>query len=126
MNNYVPPSSHAAMYSASVCNLSQPIVQQKSTTKQSQNNYLRVFDAFNDLIDLNETNILVDKQLNQDTKDFQLARLTPSINVIIRKKQPKLDLVTFFHGACFAPVASTWIKAIKMDISLHGLASRRN
>ena len=112
-NNYVPTSSHAAMYSASVCNLSQPIVPQKSKTKPSQNNYLRVFDAFNDLIDLNETNILVDKQLNQDTKDFQLARLTPSINVIIRKKQPKLDLVTFFHGACFAPVASTWIKAIK-------------
>ena len=55
----------------------------------------------------------MDQQLKQDSKDLQLANIYPAINVIIRKKQPQLDLVTFLHGACFAPVASTWIKAIR-------------
>ena len=67
----------------------------------------------NPLIDVNETHLLVDQQLKGDAQDYQLGSIHPKINVILRKKQPQLDLVTFLHGACFAPVASTWVKAIK-------------
>jgi hypothetical protein len=30
------------------------------------------------------------------------------------------DLINYLHAACFSPVKSTWITAIKMDISHHG------
>jgi hypothetical protein len=30
------------------------------------------------------------------------------------------DLIDYLHAACFSPVKSTWITAIKMDISHHG------
>jgi hypothetical protein len=32
------------------------------------------------------------------------------------------DVVQYLHQACGCPVPSTWLKAIKADISLHGLA----
>jgi hypothetical protein len=37
----------------------------------------------------------------------------PSLAVIIRKKQTKIDLATYLHAACCSPVPSTFIKAIK-------------
>jgi hypothetical protein len=30
------------------------------------------------------------------------------------------DLINYLHAACFSPVKSTWIMAIKMEISHHG------
>jgi hypothetical protein len=30
------------------------------------------------------------------------------------------DLIYYLHAACFSPVKSTWITAIKMEISHHG------
>ena len=36
-----------------------------------------------------------------------------SLNVIIRKKQTKIDLVRYLHACCFSPVISTWLKAIE-------------
>jgi hypothetical protein len=30
------------------------------------------------------------------------------------------DLINYLHAACFSPVKSTWITAIKMEISHHG------
>ena len=35
------------------------------------------------------------------------------LNIIIRKKQPAIDLVKYLHAACFSPVVSTWIRAIE-------------
>ena len=40
-------------------------------------------------------------------------RLVNSLNIIIRKKKPKEQLVRFLHAACCSPVASTFIKAIE-------------
>ena len=36
-----------------------------------------------------------------------------TMQVIIRKNQPACDLVKYLHAACFSPVKSTWLKAIK-------------
>ena len=37
------------------------------------------------------------------------------LNVIIRKKEPKANLATFLHGACWSPVKSTFLKAIEKN-----------
>jgi hypothetical protein len=37
-------------------------------------------------------------------------------------KSNQKDLITYLHAACFSPVKSTWISAIKMEISHHGRA----
>jgi hypothetical protein len=36
-----------------------------------------------------------------------------SASVILRKKQTNIDLVTYLHAACFSPVKSTFLRAIK-------------
>ena len=38
--------------------------------------------------------------------------MTPSMNVIIRRKEAKRDLIRDLHGACFSPTKATWIAAI--------------
>ena len=35
------------------------------------------------------------------------------MSIVIRKKQTHHDLVRYLHAACFAPVPSTWTKAIR-------------
>lgn len=37
------------------------------------------------------------------------------LHVIIRKHQPARDLIKYLHAACFSPVPSTWIQAIKAN-----------
>ena len=55
----------------------------------------------------------------QTIKDFtqyekiQTSPNNPSIAVIIRKKQTHIDLARYLHAACFSPVKSTLLKAIK-------------
>jgi hypothetical protein len=36
-----------------------------------------------------------------------------SASVILRKRQTNIDLITYLHAACFSPVKSTFIRAIK-------------
>ena len=51
--------------------------------------------------------------------DIHLTPLKPTpsthqhANVIIRKSSTKKDLIQFYHGACFSPVKSTLLRAIK-------------
>ena len=35
------------------------------------------------------------------------------ISVVLRKKKKQQELVRYLHAACFSPVQSTWLKAIK-------------
>ena len=111
-DNFIPPSSHAALYTSTP--ITSPAVNHLHRKRiPVSNTYNHIFDDLEPLIDVNETHFLVDQQLKEDAQDCQLGRIHPKINVILRKKQPQLDLITFLHGACFAPVTSTWVKAIK-------------
>ena len=107
------PQSHSALYLSSTNAVTPSPIAHIVRKPKEKDTYIHTYAALNDLIDINETNMLVDNQLRQDEKTLQVAKINPSVNVILRKKQPQLDLITFFHGACFAPVISTWIKAIK-------------
>ena len=44
--------------------------------------------------------------------DRSETTVTPSMNVIIRRKEAKRDLIRYLHGACFSPTKATWIAAI--------------
>ena len=55
------------------------------------------------------------KDSDSDTKHTPILRYnhhTSHANVILRYDQDKHDLVAFLHAACFAPVKSTFLKAI--------------
>ena len=71
------------MYSSSKRNPPTPVPMKTPQQQRAQSNYFHTSDALNVLIDLNQTNLLVDKQLKEDTKNFQVAKLTPSVNIII-------------------------------------------
>ena len=75
---------------------------------------------------MTEFDKILAEQKQQDQKSFTAVQLTslnsnssaskqeePAINVIIRKKQTKLDLARYLHGCLFSPVKATLIKAIK-------------
>ena len=118
-DNYISPPSHAALYTSNP--ITSPAVNHLHRKRSSASNtYNHIFSDLEPLIDVNETHFLVDQQLKEDAQDCQLGSIHPKINVILRKKQPQLDLVTFLHGACFAPVTSTWVKAIKMGTLQRG------
>ena len=96
-----------------------------------------------ELIQVHECNNMVDKQLKEDRKmvynhefarsnaiideniQHQYSILQPvqehKLNVIIRKKEPKANLATFLHGACWSPVKNTFSSGYK-EKSLHNLA----
>ena len=67
-------------------------------------------------------NGIVDPCITKNLQNFVPVSFasSPKINVMLRKNKTKKDLVTFLHGAVFAPVASTWVKAIKITILLPG------
>ena len=95
-NNYIAPPTHAAMYTSTIQPSSAPPICKPHTTNKA-NDYLHIFADMNDLIDVNETNILVDQQLKRDMQDFKLANITPTLNVIIRKKQPQLEQSNYLY-----------------------------
>ena len=41
--------------------------------------------------------------------------LTPSMNVIIRRKEAKRDLIRYLHEACFSLDKATWIAASEAE-----------
>ena len=60
----------------------------------------------------------INRQLQQDCKHESTYTATAldkehKLSIIIRKKQTQHDLVRYLHAACFAPVPSTWTKAIR-------------
>ena len=64
---------------------------------------------------------LVNHQLRRDqddTKEYQKTAIIEKqhkLAVIIQKKETQRDLIRYLHAACFSPVPSTWIKAIKQN-----------
>ena len=54
---------------------------------------------------------ITDREIHGALKDAKL--LSHVYLELIGGKQTKLDLVRYLHAACFSPVKSTWMKAIK-------------
>ena len=65
--------------------------------------------ALNPIVEQNELNM----HLNKHHKEQHKA------NVIIRKKQSKVELTRYLHTACLSPTLSTFIIVIKITTSSH-------
>ena len=59
-------------------------------------------------------------EINHQLKYNALHKNDHKLNVILRKKQTHVELASYLHAACFSPVPSTFIKAIKKDTSKAG------
>ena len=82
----------------------------------TRNKYDFVFQELEDLIDDNRDCQAIDHQLRQDrTQNYKLSQ---QANVIIRRNQTKSELVVFFYATCYAPVKSTFIKAVTNNHSV--------
>ena len=58
----------------------------------------------------------METQQQTDAKVYfpvKLAPENPKLSVIIQKKQTHLELAQYLHAACFSPVKSTIITAIR-------------
>ncbi len=72
------------------------------------------FRYFDNLISDNIDYITINKQMNKDKSLYRPVNIqSPSMSVIIQKKQTHTELVQYLHTACFPPVKSTFEKAIK-------------
>ena len=112
-SNYVEPTTHAGLYlSKNKPSNSVPLLSKAKAKKYKKSTYNHSLQSSNDIIDSNDFDNAIHKQLQLDAKNYKLAQVLPKVNIVLRKRQPHLDLVSFLHGACFAPVVSTWIKAI--------------
>ena len=116
-NHFAMPDIYSDIYNKRVQNfLPKKVTSQNIRSKNTgQCNLPAFLQNMNELVDIQETNYLVNTQLKQDRKDLfeKICINNPCINVIVRKTGLKSELAQFLHGACFSPVVSTFVKAIK-------------
>ena len=62
---------------------------------------------------MNECAYLCDKQQNIDAQQYSMVRISPTMNVILRKDKTKMNLASYHHASLFSPVHSTLEHAIK-------------
>ena len=112
-----------------------PALQQKTTivsptihrrrirkTAPQANSSIDIFkNELSKYVDITDDNIL-DIHLDKMKKDAHTAYCRvnlqpkePSLAVIIKKKQTHMELVQYMHATCFAPVKSTFEKAVKAN-----------
>ena len=114
--NYKLPPTHPGIYpsTAPTHNMAKYSFSPRySTVKNTIPKHMRLM---NDLIGDNIFQHTLDTQFNEDIKNTQRVALihdNPSLSVIIQKKKTHMELVQYLHAACFSPVKSTFIKAIK-------------
>ena len=106
-SNTLTVPTHAGLYS-STKRISKIKKSLRPSSKKIPSTYENIFHTFDDLIDFNEcVNLITDQQkLDTQCMNHKLA-------LIIRKNETKHDLATFLTAACFNPVKSTLLRAIK-------------
>ena len=113
-NNYVEPQHHGLSYKLPKTN---SIVQSTPTEQPKEDNrkLFRIFYGLNKPIDVNECDLLCNKQQKEDTRKYQKVSINQKINVILRKDKTKQDLAQFHHASLYSPVQLTLIQAIKKN-----------
>jgi hypothetical protein len=116
-DHYVRPPRHAAIYRRTqFLNTKKGI---STINKRTSSHHLTTFPpdlkTLRELVMHNALDQYIKHVLKQDKKFQRVEKIKQhtSISVIIRKDETKHDLVKYLHAACFAPVQSTWIRAIK-------------
>ena len=112
--NYQPPLTHPGLYNNRT--QSKPQISTPLTPSIKHQGFVNVFDAINELIQDNQDYQDIARQLKEDNKHQCHNLHQPShdsMNIILHKNKVKSDLAEFLHAAAFAPVRSTFHKAIK-------------
>ena len=120
MNNYQQPKSHPSLYipvgqQPRPPEKKQP-VEQPQQKREKQHDIQTTRYAVNNISSVVLDTIIAQQQLQDQNDIYKRVLIEPTdkkISVIIRKRQTHLDLVRYLHAACFSPVKSTWLKAIK-------------
>ena len=119
-NNFINPPTHASMY------IGNNNFTTKTTVTQETNNvspikiiFINDFKGLEEVVATNECTYLVDRQLKKDRikkinpaifKQVQVS--SPTMSVIIRKNETKIDVIKFLHAALFSSVKSPLVRAI--------------
>ena len=128
LDNVIHPKPKGNIYSTKTITKQYPIPHFLSTLsssilsnsrniqpKKCHNNMHPFLSALNPIVDDNHFEDIIS----------QTTRNNHQVNVILRKKQPKVTLAKYLHATCLSPVQSTFVKAIKNNhfISWPGLTT---
>ena len=122
--NYRIPSIHPGIYATRQKNTNVKKVNTDNKLQVSSHNIFRKELAkYGDIIDHNILDTFLEHSAKHNKTEYlkaDLAPQTPSMAVIIKKKQTHTDLASYLHAACFSPVRSTFASAIAKNSSKHG------
>ena len=114
MNNYNDPSHHGFQYEQ-MTNIIHQNLSKKPTKMKKKTDFFSLFSRLNELVNVNECAYLCDNQQKTDTLQYLMARISPKMNVILRKDKTMMDLASYHHASLFSPVHSILEHAIKIN-----------
>ena len=107
--NYHVPDIHPGIYPSSSPAVINSLIAKKPQRLRKKRDYRlpKDFRYFDSLIADNIDYITIEKQVNKDKTIYRPVTIqSPSMSVIIRKKQTHTELVQYVHAAAFSPVMS--------------------
>ena len=111
--NYPSPPTHAGLYQNSN-NTLKPTTCKSTKVKTNFSPLTKMLRPLSNLAEDNAFDNIIEKQKKEDNKHmYKVAKMNPSMSVIIQKKKTHMELAQYLHAACFSPVRSTFLKAIK-------------
>ena len=116
--NYNEPNIHPGIHPSrtpAVCNT---LIAEKTNKiwKKRESRLPKEFRYSDNRISDNINYIAIEKQMNKDKTLYRPVTIqSPSMSVIIRKKQTHTELVQYLHATAFSPVKSTFEKAVRKD-----------
>ena len=114
-DNFPMPSIHPGIYSARKKRGVAPSNNNAIRKGSSNDIFKQELSKFGDIIDHNILDTCLQQSSKNNAKEYlkvNLAPQTPSMAVIINKKQTHTDLASYLHAAYFSPVRSTFSTAI--------------
>ena len=109
------PSIHPSIYSTRKGNTVAHSNNNAIRKVSSNNIFKQELSKFGDIIDHNILDDFLQQLSKQNAKEYLKADIsphTPSLSVIIKKKQTHTDFASYLHAACFSPARSTLATAI--------------
>jgi len=100
-DNYRNPAQHGFLYSIQKTNSLKQPKRTKPIEIKVRETFSNLFSGFNPLIEMNECNYLCDIKQKIDTQQYSMARIDPSMNVILRKDKTEMNLAAYHPASHF-------------------------
>ena len=76
-------------------------------------NFFSLLSGLNELVEVCVYAYLCDNQQKKELRQYSMSRISPKMNVVLRKYKTKMDLASYHHVSLFSPRHSTLEHAIK-------------